>query len=227
MTQVDAYTPTSWVVRRAVLMVVGLAGATIGLVLLFLCMRSVMEIGGSCASGNTPFEIRRQCPTGVAGLMIGGIFGGLIGLGVYAVTTLGPNLTLFGWPALFISLGYNFADYGINPPEGFGGGASAGWLVCAVVFFLMGGVPLALWIMAVMRGRETSVPTTIDQTTLRERLRMSTGNAPAPAPDPEARRRTLRNVSIALQCAAIVGGIFAGMELFEWATGSKVSFGFR
>jgi len=34
-------------------------------------------------------------------------------------------------------------------------------------------------------------------------------------------------MAIALQCAAIVGGIFAGMELFEWATGSEVSFGFR
>jgi hypothetical protein len=225
MTQVDAYTPTSWIVRRGVLMVIGLAAATVGLVLLFLAMRAVMEIGGSCASGNTPFEIQRQCPTGVAGLMIGGIFGGLIGLGLYAVNTIGPNLTLLGWPALFISLGYNFADYGINPPEGFGGGASVGWLVCAVLFFLMGGVPLALWITSVMRGRETKVPTTIDQTTLRERLRMSTGNAPSP--DPAARQRMLRRVAIALQCAAIVGGIFAGMELFEWATGSKVSFGFR
>jgi len=225
MTQIDAYTPTSWVVRRTVLMVVGLAGATAGLVLVFLGMRAVMEIGGACASGNTPFEIQRQCPKGVPGLMFGGIFGGLVFLGVYTVNTIGPNLTLLGWPALFLSLGYNFADYGIDPPASFGGGVSVGWLVCAVLFFLMGGVPLVLWIMAVTRGRETKVPTTIDQTTLRERLRMSTGNAPAP--DPEARRRTLRTMAIALQCAAIVGGIFAGMELFEWATGSEVSFGFR
>ncbi|MEX0663378.1 MAG: hypothetical protein WD598_01255 [Acidimicrobiia bacterium] len=224
MTQVDSFTPSSTIVRRLALMFVGLAGVTAGLVVLFLCMRSVMEIGGSCASGNTPFEIRRQCPTGVAGLMIGSIFGGILFLGVYAVNAIGPNLTLLGWPALFISLGYNFADYGIDPPAGFGDGPSFGWLFCAVIFFLMGGVPLVLWIMWVLQKRESKLPS-INQANLRDRLRMSTGGAPPP--DPEARQSTLRNVAIALQCAAIVAGIFGGMELFEWATGSKVSFGFR
>jgi hypothetical protein len=224
MTQVDSFTPSSTIVRRCVLTFVGLTGATGGLVLLFLCMRSVMEIGGVCGSGNTISVPRVQCPSGVPGLMIGSIFGGIIFLGVYAVNAIGPNLTLLGWPALFISLGYNFADYGINPPESFGDGPSFGWLLCAVIFFLMGGVPLALWIMSLLQKRESKLPS-IDQASLRDRLRIRTGGAPPP--DPEARQRTLRNVAIALQCAAIVAGIFGGIELFEWATDSKVSLGFR
>ena len=35
------------------------------LTVLFLCMRSVMDIGGSCASGG-PYEIANPCPAGFA-----------------------------------------------------------------------------------------------------------------------------------------------------------------
>ncbi len=161
-------------------------------------MRSIMDIGGVCASGNTPFEPRVQCPSGVPGLMVGSIFLGLLALGVYAVSAFEINLTLLAWPALFISLGFNFADYGINPPDGFGEGVSVGWIVCAVVFFLMGGVPLVLGIAAVMRGHESRVKTS-----------------------------NLRTYAIVLQLAGIAAGIYFGMQLFEWVTGSKVSLGFR
>ncbi len=55
------------------------------------------------------------------------------------------GLLLLGWPALFISLGYNFIDYAINPPEGMG--STAGWWVCGILFALMGlpalaGIPM-------------------------------------------------------------------------------------
>ncbi len=224
MTRIDSFTPRSTIARRAVLTFVGLAGACVGLVLLFLSMRAVMDVGGVCASGNTPYQPRVQCPSGVPGLMIGGIFGGLIALGMYAVSTFGINLTLLAWPALFISLGFNFADYGINPPEGFGDGASWGWIVCAVVFLLMGGVPLAIGIGAVLRGRESRVRS-IDQQALRTRLRL--GAAGAPPLDAEAQQRKQRTLAIGLHVAGIAAGIWAGIELFEWATGSSVSIGFR
>ena len=40
---------------------------------------------------------------------------------------------------LFLALGWNFLDYGFDPP---GGGTSVSWLVCGAIFVVMGGVPL-------------------------------------------------------------------------------------
>jgi hypothetical protein len=120
------------------------------LTVLFLCMRSVMDVGGVCGSGNTVSVPRVQCPAGVPGLMIGSIFGGLIFLALYATSAIGPNLVLFAWPALFLSLGWNFLEYGVDPPGG--GSVAAGWLLCGVVFVLMGGVPLVIAIKAWRSG---------------------------------------------------------------------------
>ncbi len=122
-----------------------LAGVACGLTWLYLGMRGVMEIGGSCASGG-PYQIAQPCPEGVPLLMIGGIFGALICLGVFlwASSKLGGDygsIAGFAWPALFLSLGWNFLDYGIDPP-GEGEGLVWGWLFCAVLFGLMGGLPL-------------------------------------------------------------------------------------
>ncbi|MSO78348.1 MAG: hypothetical protein EXQ79_01935 [Acidimicrobiia bacterium] len=171
--------------------------------------------------------------------MVGSIFLGLIFLGVYAISAFEINLTLLAWPALFISLGFNFADYGINPPDSFGSGASAGWIVCAVVFFLMGGVPLILFIAALVHGHESRVKTRVDsfsqgssrQESIRDRLRLSAAGTPPPPGAPisgdGAKPRNLRVYAIVLQLAGIAGGIYFGMQLFEWVTGSKVSLGFR
>src|SRR4051794_21387719 len=52
----------------------------------------------------------------------------------------GPKWALLAWPALFLSLGYNFWDYGLDAPGE--QGANAGWIVCGVLFVLMGGLPL-------------------------------------------------------------------------------------
>jgi hypothetical protein len=52
----------------------------------------------------------------------------------------GPKWALLAWPALFLTLGYNFWDYGLDAPGE--QGAVAGWIVCGVLFGLMGGVPL-------------------------------------------------------------------------------------
>jgi hypothetical protein len=120
----------------------GLAGVTIALTWMFLAMRSVMAIGGSCAEGG-PYEISTPCPHGISTVMLLGIFGGLISVGVYAALGLraGPQLTPFVWSALFLSLGWNFLDFGLHPPDE--AGPVVGWLICAVLFALMGGAPLA------------------------------------------------------------------------------------
>lgn len=145
------------IVRKAVLTFVGLAGSVACLTILYLSMRSVMAVGGTCASGNTPYAIRTPCPTGVPGLMMGSIFLGIGFLFLYALSAIGPNLIFLAWPALFLSLGWNFLDFGLNPPGDSGGGG--GWLVCAVVFFLMGGVPLVIGIWAVVKGHESKLRT--------------------------------------------------------------------
>jgi hypothetical protein len=38
---------------------------------------------------------------------------------------------------------------------------------------------------------------------------------------------TIKRIGIAVQIGAVVFGIWAGITLFEWATGTQVSIGFR
>ena len=127
----------------ALWLAIGAAGAACGVTLLFLGMRAVMDVGGYCASGG-PYVIATPCPKGIPLIMIGSVWGGLIFAGIWAwraVKARVHSLVLLLWPALFLSLGWNFLYYGLNPPDGISG-ASAGWLFCAVLFFVMGGVPL-------------------------------------------------------------------------------------
>ena len=121
-----------------------LAVATACLAVLFLGMRSVMEIGGFCASGG-PYVIEDPCPKGAAWMMPVSIMLGLLALGIHVVASFGlpgPRFALLAWPALFLSLGWNFWEYGLDPGAENGGGTAVGWIVCGVVFVLMGGVPL-------------------------------------------------------------------------------------
>ena len=76
--------------------------------------------------------------------MTGGIFGWFVGSGLTLAggSRLGANyaaIGALGWPALFLALGWNFWVYGLDPV---GPGRDAGLLVCAAVFFAMGGIPL-------------------------------------------------------------------------------------
>jgi hypothetical protein len=133
-----------------------LAVATGCLAVLFLGMRSVMEIGGFCASGG-PYVIEDPCPKGAAWMMPVSIMLGLLALGIHVVASFGlpgPRFALLAWPALFLSLGWNFWEYGLDPGADNGGGTAVGWIVCGVVFVLMGGVPLVL-LLASPTGRRS------------------------------------------------------------------------
>lgn len=111
------------------------------LTVLYLAMRNVMEVGGSCGSGG-PYVIATPCPKGVGWMMFVGTVGGMASALAVALTAgKGPKLWALAWPALFLSLGWNFLDFGLDPPEP-GRGVEPGWLTCAVVFGLMGGIPL-------------------------------------------------------------------------------------
>lgn len=123
---------------------VGVATIAACLTVLFLGMRSVMLVGGACASGG-PYVIENPCPKGVGWMIPVSILLGLVAVGwtlVWSHGLSGPQLLGFAWPALFLSLGWNFWEFGIDPP----GDASAdgGWIVCGVIFVAMGGVPLLI-----------------------------------------------------------------------------------
>jgi hypothetical protein len=62
-------------IRGVVGVSIGLAGVSASLTILWLSMRSVMDIGGSCASGG-PFVPRVACPSGVSLLLVGSIWCG-------------------------------------------------------------------------------------------------------------------------------------------------------
>ena len=119
---------------------IGMAMLAYGISALWLGMRDVMDVGGFCAEGGA-YEIRQTCPDRAELLMFTGIPAGIIGLfvamfGGAKASKGAAGLLLLGWPALFISLGYNFLDYAMYPPENMG--STVGWWVCGVVFMLMG-----------------------------------------------------------------------------------------
>src|SRR5271165_6016343 len=119
----------------------GAAGVAAAITILSLGMRSVLNVGGTCASGNSPYVIRQQCPTGVAWLLPVSIWAGLGFLLLFYLCAPdgGKRCAILAWPALFLSLGWNFLQYGL-PIQGHG--AAAGWLVPGILFIIMGIVPL-------------------------------------------------------------------------------------
>lgn len=173
-------------VRATVSVFVALAGVSCCLTLLFLGMRAVMDVGGSCASGG-PYVPRVTCPEGIPLVMMGGVWGGFVFVGLYLWSTSKhgvPTLVALAWPALFLSLGWNFLDYGIDPP--YGDGLVWGWLLCAALFALMGGLPLLAMLRPIVdqftkSGHDTParvlVPTRTRVKELRAAARAGTGSA--------------------------------------------------
>lgn len=188
---------------------VSLAGVSAAITMVFLGMRSVMAIGGACAEGG-PFTPARPCPKGIPLVMVGGIWLGLIFAGLYVWQSIregAPSLAVLLWPALFLSLGWNFLEFGVNPRRE-GAGLDGGWLVCAVVFLLMGAIPLVLALPSLVRrfrGIESRsgltgalrtlggpyrirfpTPAFFDRFDPRARARVETAAAPEPGPSPSS-----------------------------------------
>jgi len=141
----------------------GVAGLAACLTLLFLGMRAVMDVGGYCAEGG-PYVIGQHCPEGVAMVMVLSIwglflFGGIMAWKGSAIGGPYAALVLLAWPALFLSLGWNFLEYAIRPPEP-ADGIVWGWLIPGVIFVIMGGAPL----LALLPDRRSS---TVDRAELR------------------------------------------------------------
>jgi hypothetical protein len=127
------------------LYLLGTAGLSFSIAVLWLGMRAVMGVGGFCAEGG-PYVIETHCPPGVE-LMFLAFPLGFASAGVMAWKGMAlggslASLPLLAWPALFLSLGWNFLEFGFAPPAG--GGIALGWLVPGVIFVVMGGGPLLM-----------------------------------------------------------------------------------
>ncbi|MGY1745920.1 SHOCT domain-containing protein [Blastococcus sp. SYSU D00695] len=140
-------------VRAVVALGVGIAAGTAGITILSRIMRSVTAIGGSCADGG-PYVSAQPCPdgTGAAMLLVFGCAIVCVIGTLYGSAVLGsPGVLWLGWPALFLTLGWNFLEDGaIDPPPG--AGISGSFLFCGVLFVLMGSLPL-LMAVSVLKER--------------------------------------------------------------------------
>ncbi|HEY6318619.1 MAG TPA: SHOCT domain-containing protein [Acidimicrobiia bacterium] len=118
---------------------IGIGGVAFSITLLSQSMRAVEAVGGTCASGG-PYAISRPCPNGVAGALPLAIVGGLIFLGLFVVcaSDRGRSVAMLAWSALFLTLAWNFIDYGLKG----GSGGGAGFLIPGVLFVIMGAAPL-------------------------------------------------------------------------------------
>jgi hypothetical protein len=124
------------------------------LTLLFLAMRGVLALGGMVASGG-PYAIAHPGP-GWIWLFPVTIWVGLISFFVHFIFQLdagGPSLLLLAWPALFLSLGYNFLEFAFFQP---GGGHQVvwSWLVCGLLSVVMGGGPVVMYLSKGFRNAD-------------------------------------------------------------------------
>jgi hypothetical protein len=126
--------------KRYALFYFTIFGVAFCISVLYQAMRPIMRLGGMVASGG-PYAIAHPAPPWVWIVPLS-IITGMICFFLNLFTGPdgdGVNLMPLAWPGLFLSLGWNFLEFTFNPP---GGGLAWGWLICGVVFVLMGGLPL-------------------------------------------------------------------------------------
>ena len=141
-------------VRHYVLAIAGTVGLFYCMAALFFGMRMVMDVGGYCASGGSAYVIEQQCPEGSVLLVapsipVGFLFGAMMAYGFSGFSGGAAGLVLLFWPVLFLSLGWNFFEGAFNPPGD--GGLDVGWLICGIVFWLMG-APAAYFAPKLFKG---------------------------------------------------------------------------
>jgi hypothetical protein len=172
---------------RVAAYLIGVAGLAFCITLLWFGMRAVLDIGGFCASGG-PYVIADQCPEAVIATTPLSILGGLVAVGLmlWGAAGLGSGwlgLVFLAWPALFISLGWNFLQYGLFPPDG---GLIWSWVICGVLFVAMGAVPLWVAISVWREGSGAGERAyAAGRVVVRPRPLMTEPAVQPPAPDPD------------------------------------------
>lgn len=140
----------------------GLALFIGGIVVFNVKLVSLLETG-TCASGNQPFEIARECPEGTGTdilLLTVSIFAGLIGAALFAFRGDPPwgskrrSTGLFGfgtmaWGLFFTATGAT-SLYAAQTNDTIGADGELGGTIVGVTFLLMGlpALVIALWSMA-------------------------------------------------------------------------------
>jgi len=104
--------------------------------LLYRSSEAVMGLGGYCASGG-PYVIETECPDAVLMFVPWTIFTGIgaVFLATVLARGFGMPLLAWAWPILFLGLGVAFILAMVRD-------FSVSWLLCGVLFLVMGGVPL-------------------------------------------------------------------------------------
>jgi hypothetical protein len=138
------------VTRYWVRVVLGLAICTVAIVGIDWGIYHLVRTG-SCGS-HPNYISRRPCPPGTGGhilALIGGIFGGLAGIGIWA--TRGPRgrpsgipLGLIMWSLLFVTLAGSIAFAAFGPANNDSSGARTTAVILGVIFVPMGLAPLVL-----------------------------------------------------------------------------------
>jgi hypothetical protein len=156
----------------------GLAMFVGGIVLFNVKLVSLLETG-TCASGNTPYQIAQPCPSGTGTdilLLMAGIFGGLIGAGIFAFRGDPPwdrdrplnsvsdfSFGLFAWGLFFTATGGTSLIASLtNQAIQDSSGGKLGGLIVGGTFLLMG-VPallLSLWRLVSGLGKRDERPVT-------------------------------------------------------------------
>ncbi len=106
---------------------------------------------GSCASGGA-YVSARPCPPGTATYIVSlmaGVFGGLIGVGVYSARGPGGRASPLGlgvimWSLLFITIAFSVGVAAYGPASDGGSGAHTIAIIFAAIFIPMGLAPLVL-----------------------------------------------------------------------------------
>lgn len=126
-------------------------GLFIGAVVLFNVELVALLETGTCATGNTPYEIATPCPEGTGTevlLMIASIFGLLIGVGLYVFRGRSPRARgggviasigggLAAWGVFFTATGATSLFHALNS-ETIGPDGELGGAIVGVTFLLMG-----------------------------------------------------------------------------------------
>ena len=127
--------------QRGLLFHFTIFGVAFAITCVYHGMRGVMRLGGMVASGG-PYAIEHPAPSWVWIMPVSILFGmACLFINLFSGRAAGVNLMPLAWPGLFLSGGWNFLEFAFNPP---GVGLAWGWLVCGVLFVLMGGLPLLL-----------------------------------------------------------------------------------
>ena len=146
----------------------GLALFLGGIVLFNVKLVSLLETG-TCASGNTPYEISQPCPAGTGTdilLLIAGIFGGLIGAAIFAFRGDPPwrrdgrrgrfagfSFGVFAWGLFFTATGAtsliaSLTNQGIQDSSG----GQLGGIIVGGTFLVMGVPALLIALAGLFKG---------------------------------------------------------------------------